>query len=102
MDPGLVPRRIRRWRDVDEEVDVERPVGCGADMRDVPCRRFRREGSHRDGAEAPGIAHGSGKGRCRGARHRRLDQRSEEHTSELQSLMRISYAVLCLKKTNTQ
>src|SRR3546814_4487607 len=27
--------------------------------------------------------------------------RSEEHTSELQSLMRISYAVFCLKKTNT-
>src|SRR3546814_7129882 len=27
--------------------------------------------------------------------------RSEEHTSELQSLMRISYAVLCLKKKNT-
>src|SRR3546814_4082073 len=26
--------------------------------------------------------------------------RSEEHTSELQSLMRISYAVFCLKKTN--
>src|SRR3546814_10622592 len=28
------------------------------------------------------------------------DDRSEEHTSELQSLMRISYAVLCLKKKN--
>src|SRR3546814_5914662 len=28
--------------------------------------------------------------------------RSEEHTSELQSLMRISYAVFCLKKTNTE
>src|SRR3546814_7462421 len=27
-------------------------------------------------------------------------RRSEEHTSELQSLMRISYAVFCLKKTN--
>src|SRR3546814_10304446 len=27
-----------------------------------------------------------------------VGQRSEEHTSELQSLMRISYAVLCLKK----
>src|SRR3546814_4906071 len=27
-----------------------------------------------------------------------LDYRSEEHTSELQSLMRISYAVFCLKK----
>src|SRR3546814_9218084 len=44
-----------------------------------------------------------------GDRHRiaaRIDDdhvRSEEHTSELQSLMRISYAVLCLKtqKTNT-
>src|SRR3546814_7890285 len=29
---------------------------------------------------------------------RKLDERSEEHTSELQSLMRISYAVFCLKK----
>src|SRR3546814_2925659 len=28
------------------------------------------------------------------------DYRSEEHTSELQSLMRISYAVFCLKKKN--
>src|SRR3546814_719411 len=28
-----------------------------------------------------------------------FDRRSEEHTSELQSLMRISYAVFCLKKT---
>src|SRR3546814_9028172 len=29
-------------------------------------------------------------------------ERSEEHTSELQSLMRISYAVFCLKKKTTQ
>src|SRR3546814_2413129 len=29
-------------------------------------------------------------------------ERSEEHTSELQSLMRISYAVFCLKKTKQQ
>src|SRR3546814_7946646 len=38
-----------------------------------------------------------------GARRERreaLSRRSEEHTSELQSLMRISYAVLCLKKKN--
>src|SRR3546814_4749935 len=35
----------------------------------------------------------------RRARARRpIDARSEEHTSELQSLMRISYAVFCLKK----
>src|SRR3546814_8859988 len=32
--------------------------------------------------------------------HPRMNYRSEEHTSELQSLMRISYAVLCLKKKN--
>src|SRR3546814_7839308 len=30
------------------------------------------------------------------------DERSEEHTSELQSLMRISYAVFCLKKKTQQ
>src|SRR3546814_1684004 len=30
------------------------------------------------------------------------ESRSEEHTSELQSLMRISYAVFCLKKKNKQ
>src|SRR3546814_6031563 len=30
------------------------------------------------------------------------DERSEEHTSELQSLMRISYAVFCLKKKKKQ
>src|SRR3546814_6622055 len=31
-----------------------------------------------------------------------IASRSEEHTSELQSLMRISYAVFCLKKKNTK
>src|SRR3546814_4409977 len=31
-----------------------------------------------------------------------VEVRSEEHTSELQSLMRISSAVFCLKKTTTQ
>src|SRR3546814_5131564 len=39
--------------------------------------------------------------RRQGIRDPDLD-RSEEHTSELQSLMRISYAVFCLKKKNTQ
>src|SRR3546814_9569940 len=42
----------------------------------------------------------------RSARHRRPSRqesrRSEEHTSELQSLMRLSYAVFCLKKKNTK
>src|SRR3546814_4544792 len=39
--------------------------------------------------------------RCSSADRRRRN-RSEEHTSELQSLMRISYAVFCLKKKTKQ
>src|SRR3546814_1533173 len=49
--------------------------------------------------------HGGGEGRTSGGRHPvtpwgkpTKGARSEEHTSELQSLMRISYAVFCLKK----
>src|SRR3546814_2647905 len=41
---------------------------------------------------------GDGMGRIGGHPGDRQAKRSEEHTSELQSLMRISYAVLCLKK----
>src|SRR3546814_7079771 len=37
----------------------------------------------------------------RGERDPWQQERSEEHTSELQSLMRISYAVFCLKKKKT-
>src|SRR3546814_5738466 len=39
-----------------------------------------------------------GRGTCKDAVLQRVEARSEEHTSELQSLMRISYAVFCLKK----
>src|SRR3546814_9981571 len=42
------------------------------------------------------VGEGEAFGIVRAGRHR-----SEEHTSELQSLMRISYAVFCLKKKNT-
>src|SRR3546814_3639265 len=58
---------------------------------------FRSRGCHRDDKAA-----------CRCASDCRFPEsdnrsRSEEHTSELQSLMRISYAVFCLKKkTKTQ
>src|SRR3546814_19854191 len=55
------------------------------------CRREGGEGSWRRDA----VQHGPGH------HHRHADpdrDRSEEHTSELQSLMRISYAVFCLKK----
>src|SRR3546814_6511140 len=47
-------------------------------------------------SDAPHIRRESNQPRCR----RNLAIRSEEHTSELQSLMRISYAVFCLKKKN--
>src|SRR3546814_10659714 len=46
-------------------------------------------GDHRVGAD-----------RRRSVRDAEAGLRSEEHTSELQSLMRISYAVFCLKKKN--
>src|SRR3546814_3466650 len=39
---------------------------------------------------------------CAPTDHNQLIPRSEEHTSELQSLMRIPYAVFCLKKTKHQ
>src|SRR3546814_8903248 len=61
--------------------------------------RHRRRGRVR--SPPPGAPRPTARGdRTGGA----LLRRSEEHTSELQSLMRISYAVFCLKKntTNTQ
>src|SRR3546814_2295987 len=58
---------------------------------DQPARRSHRD--HRPDPDAPGPGPGSV-----GDRVPRRGQRSEEHTSELQSLMRISYAVFCLKK----
>src|SRR3546814_6254803 len=52
----------------------------------------------------PRIGQGIGRLRLeqRRAARRHQRERSEEHTSELQSLMRISYAVFCLKKKKTQ
>src|SRR3546814_6088109 len=65
---------------------------CGS--RRVPSRGGR--GENRDGDRA------GRQGGRRGAPALQVDmracKRSEEHTSELQSLMRISYAVFCLKK----
>src|SRR3546814_5395574 len=50
-------------------------------------------------ATVPGKQNLATVAQCRNASLcRRLHARSEEHTSELQSLMRISYAVFCLKK----
>src|SRR3546814_7043045 len=60
----------------------------------------RRGGDDRDAAPDPqrrrAVPRRAARFRCRGACA--AQGRSEEHTSELQSLMRISYAVFCLKK----
>src|SRR3546814_4723012 len=47
-----------------------------------------------------GLIARTARGRCLNGRGWTHLGRSEEHTSELQSLMRISYAVFCLKKKN--
>src|SRR3546814_10561137 len=70
-------------------------------------RSPRRGGQRAAGPTRHGLAsarailggRGSGKRSCQGPRR---PGRSEEHTSELQSLMRISYAVFCLKKKKIQ
>src|SRR3546814_3042644 len=65
---------------------------------------FRSDGAaHRDG-RGPGRADDAAPGRRgrRGGGNGLHVLRSEEHTSELQSLMRISYAVFCLKKKITR
>src|SRR3546814_1813655 len=91
-DDGLV-RADRRLRGV--------AVGLLGRQHDLPARAGRHlrqrfaQAHQRDLAELH--AHRAGLlafGRAEGI------DRSEEHTSELQSLMRISYAVFCLKKKN--
>src|SRR3546814_4545623 len=89
---------------------------CSSDLRIVPAppvvdpaRQHRREGERGERADdkkhvvigedrrlARRFAHHLRPGA--GAAQRGIEDRSEEHTSELQSLMRISYAVFCLKK----
>src|SRR3546814_2939505 len=75
------------------ERDVDERVGDGVDLR-LPHQR------HQLGRIV--VVHGMHGGEM-GAGDAALQPqaRSEEHTSELQSLMRISYAVFCLKKKKT-
>src|SRR3546814_2326261 len=63
------------------EPDAPRDIGEGHALRALGVDRLGRGGENR-------VALGM--------------KRSEEHTSELQSLMRISYAVFCLKKKTTK
>src|SRR3546814_9867221 len=97
----MVARQIEQAADAERRVHQEPAIG---DLRPVPLAlgdvvdqgdralQVVDEVAHRRLAELRhdlAVADGG----------RPQDERSEEHTSELQSLMRISYAVFCLKKT---
>src|SRR3546814_1228196 len=62
------------------------------------CRRCRTYGRDLRNGRATGRRATAGHQHDEEKRVPRHEHRSEEHTSELQSLMRISYAVFCLKK----
>src|SRR3546814_10559108 len=86
----------------------QRTAVHGAPRRRADAVRRRQGRGGGDGArlgrrQRPGAAAAVRPRLCRDGRRiaadlRPPDARSEEHTSELQSLMRISYAVFCLKK----
>src|SRR3546814_6191730 len=100
-------------RYVDQLVDrLLDPVAFGPHVADIHAAAFRGLARQRDEFVGFGIGAGGIDDRAADA-HRTLvhrlphqrphpAERSEEHTSELQSLMRISYAVFCLKKKITQ
>src|SRR3546814_9652249 len=85
---GAGARRVRDSRERGRARDHR--DGFGTD--DASARRRRDAGGAVPNAARP---RRRGRGNCQ---HCRVSGRSEEHTSELQSLMRISYAVFCLKK----
>src|SRR3546814_9989072 len=78
-------------------------------LRDTHSGRTLHRGAYHQTGRRPSLPHRTGRRRPDIADHVSRDakmdyserqSRSEEHTSELQSLMRISYAVFCLKKKN--
>src|SRR3546814_4756473 len=87
--------------DVDEGRSDDDAVGDARDLRGLFGRADAE--AHRDGQVGRGFQARDGfvDARLRGLLLAGNPRRSEEHTSELQSLMRISYAVFCLKKKTT-
>src|SRR3546814_6561249 len=79
---------------------IDRRSRCpGKNPRDHgPLSRFHRKPAHRKRLLRQQSAHQQDYALCCDAMDAGSACRSEEHTSELQSLMRISYAVFCLKK----
>src|SRR3546814_1587851 len=88
----VLHRRLGAAAQHDVEAVAEREAGLGE--REVELRDEAVAGAFR-GCEEDRVEREQ---RVAGEVHLRHQARSEEHTSELQSLMRISYAVFCLKK----
>src|SRR3546814_2160762 len=102
LDPGVVALRLRAVGAVlGAAAGLDRQQGADLDFGGVEMRAVHAGGTEQqlgerqveqvlDLAAAPVVARRGGRG----------GKRSDEHTSELQSLMRNSYAVFCLKKKN--
>src|SRR3546814_2499900 len=71
------------------------------DVEPAPARGGKDRARHLSGVEARAVARDQGEARAQDREAVPLLGRSEEHTSELQSLMRIPEAVFCLDKKNT-
>src|SRR3546814_10103319 len=83
-------------------VKPDRPLDLARGQTKTRCRTMtgnhklqQPQGAHQCGHR---VTPSSSRTTCRNPCRRSRSWRSEEHTSELQSLMRISYAVFCLKK----
>src|SRR3546814_9542982 len=82
----------QRPEDQAQHAEDVQPIHCeGVRPDEAFLQRIERRGADVAEHDADSAEHQHGKAILR---------RSEEHTSELQSLMRISYAVFCLKKKN--
>src|SRR3546814_4931205 len=76
-----------RWEPSDRACLSIRRIACEGDCGSGLTGHLRARLAPFPGGDPPPCRH-----------QRAVENRSEEHTSELQSLMRISYAVFCLKK----
>src|SRR3546814_6438102 len=90
-------RRARRRLAVQNRAQY--PVGKGHEARHVLTRLMPRQRYIAGIEQLAGLKFARSERRLHDRPHL---LRSEEHTSELQSLMRISYAVFCLKKKQTR
>src|SRR3546814_10808560 len=99
MIPGQLPRGVRQPVTAQEflarGLDQLRVLDQFAAMAGVLRKEMSDETDLRGDRIEPADQH------QQRHRHDLVRSRSEEHTSELQSLMRISYAVFCLKKKTT-